>query len=404
MFEPIPDKTYEEAGRIIRAAESPDGTLLQHESLPNVQLIVAAAAIALERGAPNLLYDAHDQEAQRYLQQGTTEWRLMHQAVARAIEQDRTGRTLFEEQSDLLTHIVSDVVVMAQARKLDFAIRTNDPNIDAGLPAPSLQTVELARRDAGLAAEIKQVSLGLYYNLDPTRQQAVDTDLKLGRLLGPELQRSVRDADGVLFDRAARAGLEEHRRDVDFGPNEPFFEAVRPEFIRRAGELASSPERSDIGRAVSIHVEYRGASNQFAAMTMVSGVDTDDPHALLARARMVQEASLGRTKLAPQEMAARIEADRKVMEAADMELAIAEPGESQRYTDMDLGHIMMGAYHRLDRKHQATISEALDRAEGVSPLASMQMEMISRDIDTRARAPAVEAKRRMAASMGGPSF
>jgi len=86
MYGKIADDTYRQAGEIIDAAHG--GVTKGTSGLPNLSHLAAAAAVAMEKGAPNTLYDGHASTAESYISNGSKEWRMLHNAVARVIDVD----------------------------------------------------------------------------------------------------------------------------------------------------------------------------------------------------------------------------------------------------------------------------------------------------------------------------
>lgn len=392
MFNTIEDATYGRAGEIIDAVHS--GTPKGSPGLPGLSNMVAGAALAMERGAPNALYEAHASKAESYVSRGSNEWRMLHRAVARVIDVDARDPARFEDSGDVLRHIVADV--SHQARHARLAGALDLPDLAPRVPVDMRDVLAKAAGRPELRAEITSRAMGAYHELSAADQAATANEMKTGSALAPALSQEVRRIT-LAMDKASDESLywDNMRSNPGrAGEAADAFRAIPVEAVTKVDALLSKGVSTgdnalDIG--IRAHAALDPKPNGMEAMSNVMGADTSDVAALMARARMVDDVDRGTFLGGPAEMARRIESDRLLMDAGQHDVTVHDrPGDRLR---------AVGAYHSMVAADRAIVQETLALERNVPALTALRLDMEVHE--PRREAVTLSAQRQAAMAMQG---
>ena len=189
-FRQVEDEVYGKAGDAVRAATRPDPDT-SHEG--RADLVSAAAALVLERAMPNLFAKTHETSADRYLEQGTREWRALHGATARYIDKSINEPEAIKSPGEGVGMIVSDVIQRVSAHKIVNAAGNRE--IIPLLNEDQAILMHMARQDQRLLLDFSHISTGSVDRISP------DMSDSLAEVLGGRLDNGLEHE----IDRAARA-------------------------------------------------------------------------------------------------------------------------------------------------------------------------------------------------------
>jgi len=370
-FRQISDEVYGEAGAILRYVHK-GGTPPEVEVLPEFERIVAASALALEKAAPNLLYSSHETEAERWVQEGTNEWRMMHQATARAIDMHRSREAQFDEPNDVMTYILADVATQAQARKLDLAIRLGKP-FEEGLTESQVNTVEYARGDKDVTMDIRNETAGRYELLDSYAQRDIASDLVAGTYLSKELKAEISASysiiDQAMRDRGSDARyIDERIADLnDF--QRPLFNEIDPANVARVDFLSRGEVRTPSSQEAGVmaHERLFPTEGKIPFETLV------------ARARVLGD--MDDRYETPSAVAIAIEADRHAISKARGTFSIDDGTQTQR--DEVVGH--GDEHHRLPKDLQAELFREIRTGVDLPMLTAVRLARAAEEISEEGR-------------------
>ena len=373
QFRQIPDEVNKEAGDILRYVHK-GGPRPEIEVLPGFEQIVAASALALEKAAPNLMYTSSATPAERWVEEGTNEWRMMHRSVARTIDMHRQGTELFEEPSDVMNHILSNVVMQSEARRMDTAIRLLDPAFEQGLTESQIDTVRYAKDDPDVAGQIRDEAMGAYERAPDYAQREISSSLLTGDRLSPALKAEVSAAYDIVTRELNDLG--ENNRYVtgrtgdfqDFG--KPLFSEITPAQIADADRLAHAPDH------VYSNLEIAVVAHERIHPTTPGGIQ--DFEARVARARAL--ADMDDRWEDPRRIAVVIEADRIEIEKARRVWGDIDGGTPVR--DMLLAETLARGdeHHKLGTDEAIGLFQAIRGADEVPGLTAMRLSRAAVDV------------------------
>lgn len=307
----------------------------------SMDLVAAGAALAMERGAPQLMGETHDTTAGRYLESGTLAFRKLTAGVARAIEQGR------QSPSENLRLVVADVCQQVSAMKIVAAAGNSD--FESGLNEAQRTLALHAREDPSFRREMSAIRFGNYHELSPAMSASVAEALR--RPLSPDLERAVVDLSVSVDSIARRAhGV---AADLERFPDEEHMRAVIA--FHSQGRATGS---SSVDGALGI-LRDRGDGMDFGEM---------EPAKHVAQARLVANAPTLEGRSAAQ-IASWAAGDARIMTTA-MEEVVSSPRPSR-----DLELIALGRYDELGEGRGAAIMDTVTR-EGMTPaLDRVAMEL-----------------------------
>lgn len=382
MFDAIDDSTFSEAERAIRSART--GDPYRNDRLPGLEHLIAATAVAIEKGNPRLVHETSYSQAGKYLEEGATEWRMMHRAVARAIDVDRAEPTTFGEPRDLMTHIASDVATQATFSRLDRAVR--DPDLGAPGTEWMRRFADMARMDSDIARDVSIQAQGQYERLEQPAQVLLAKGL-IGEK-GSILSRQMREQIDEAAVRLARSGEDSMHRDaqVSYGAGHAagaVFEDVRTESVQAANTLLDrgvSTGNPVVDRAILAHASVRDQAAGTDPTPSASDAPSRDPVSLIAYARAIQDMSPDRKSDSPvtgpwssADLAGRIEADRTTMQDA-----------KRIHPDTQGGRwrvLASGRYQDLDHDGQVDVWRNLETASGVPPVMLARLALAADSVE-----------------------
>jgi hypothetical protein len=375
QFREIPEETFREASEIMRAV-SGRGPRPDLEVMPGFEGMVAGAAVALEKGAPNLVADNVPLSTTRMFDEATPEYRMLHRSVARAIDVHRQEPWHFEEPNDVMNHIASDMWTQGRASRMDLAVSNSHASFQEGLTASERGVVRYARESEHVARDVSAQVTGSYELMDDYSQKEIRRDLSSGDVLPKEVKASISESYDVVslnVEHVSRnADLMNRLGDLqDYGM--PVFKTPLPEHFERAQALADGRTQpvGEVDRAIVAHAAL---SSGQSPLDLGTGFATS-PHAkgdidrIDAYSRALSDFS---ERGAPaSQVANRIEGD------------LAAVVEARRVMANDLGRDEMPEgtaniahrqrYAELDVSTQASLYARLESGEHVPALASIRL-------------------------------
>ena len=334
-FRQIDDSFYKQAGEAIDASR-PSGA--EYPEYDSADLVAAAAAVALERGAPNLMAKSYETAADRYLHQGTREWRALHGAVARFIETDLNESEAISSRGDGVRMVVADVLQTVSAGKVVQAAGNKD--LEAILNAEQMELMKMSRESIGFLKDMSSISRGDFSSVS----DEVGTSLKSsldgpvpGRL-GQEVSLLSRAVDGIV-DRDEALSERASAREGGFGQFSPIsdrsFRVV--EEFHRDGKSSGDEALDATMKLLADQGHMKGTY-----------LSQQEP-IFVAQARLHQEGATGVSQ-APADLASMALSDVAIMNAARadfMEDSVDSTIKGE------------GAYHLLDEGQRASIERQI---------------------------------------------
>lgn len=345
----IPDSVYKDAGDVLAyvggTKEYPDIGLE-----PGFDLAVAAAGVALERGAPSTFYESRPLQAESLFRAGSQEWRTMHNAVARVLDMQRQGHEM--SNGTVVKHIVSDVVEQASARRTLNALKLGAP-FEEGMSDAEKGRVQEAKSSKSAEGSLHHELIGAWHQLPEKVQENIFHSFSDGSRLSDRLKNEVAIASNAIteiWERQEAAEVSAQVRiDKSLDYDTPIFKEPTQEQVDRidnllAGKFSPSSgvesiilshaiDNADMdGNTFAIPAYYR-AQNEFAEMGSSAAI------------------------------LSYIEADRNISEKEKEEM---EPGEKTMKA--------AGLYHLLSHSEQREVLMGISGGGGVSPLQEMRAE------------------------------
>lgn len=368
MIDQVSDEINREAGDVIRAV-SGKGPRLEVEPHPGFEAIVAGAAKALEKGAPHALYDSRSTPAERWLEDGTNEWRHFHSATALALNNARgKGEIVVSTTEEIMTHIVSDVLTQTGAKRMSMAVADRHPAFSRGLTEQQRDRVEDAR-DRSHPEErqgIRYESYGAYSQVSGTRQRDLATDFETGRALSTDMRSEIY-AIAALIDKDR----------ADLGPiNRAADERVADFQEDGKGALFNPVTSKHYDRVEELRGGARPESKvEAAVLTHIQTVPDQGRESIANGARAQALADLDGAWISVPQMAQRIESHRMEVENA----------RTRAYEDIEdpsmPPHVEQMAYFRpseMDREVQAAFYSNIESRERVNPMMGMELAVLGK--------------------------
>ena len=207
-FRQIDDSFYKQASEAINASTDAGSVYPEHDS---AELVAAAAAVALERGAPRLIAQTYDIGADSYLKQGSQAWRKLHPAVARFVETDLNKSERISSRGDGVRMVVAEVIQAESANKVVMAAGNKD--FEDMLNPEQTELMKMARGSHSFLRDLSSISTGSFDRLSPETAESlkVALDAPIPGKLGQEVSLLSRAVDGIvdrqetLDDKLSRA-------------------------------------------------------------------------------------------------------------------------------------------------------------------------------------------------------
>lgn len=242
VFNEISDKTYGLAGELIRSVEG-KGDRPEVEIFPGFEAMIAGTAVAMEKHAPHALYSSHESTADRWVKQGTNEWRHMHTAVARVMDMHANAQfDMRPKPEDVMSFMAADLIHQTSFARVDTAIRLKDPAFREDLTSEQNEMAERGLHDKAYASDISRKRIGLYHNLPTYEQREIGETLLKGDNLPEGMSGTLKEMSkriqAEIWDVGHRA-RDIDARIADFHEfAKPLFRPVTDEHIDRADRLA----------------------------------------------------------------------------------------------------------------------------------------------------------------------
>lgn len=299
-FRTIDDSFHQQAGQAIKAASDAGFVYPEYD---NAELVAAAAAVALERGAPRLIAQSYDIGADSYLKQGSQAWRKLHPAVARFIETDLNESEKIADRGDGVRMVVADVVQAESARKVVMAAGNKD--FEDTLNPEQLELMKMARGSQSFLRDLSNISIGSLDRLSEETASSLEQALNapIPGKLGQEVSLLSRAVDGIVDREEA---LDERMRaaEGDYLEFQPISDTYRRQVMEFHAEGTST-----------------GVNAVDSAMSLLKDMDRipenmnpNDP-IMIAQARLLQE-SMVDVSQAPSDLAAMALSDAAIMNDA----------------------------------------------------------------------------------------
>lgn len=321
-FRTIDDSFHQLAGQAINAATDAGVVYPEYD---NAELVAAAAAVALERGAPRLIAQSYDIGADSYLKQGSQAWRKLHPAVARFIETDLNESEKITDRGDGVRMVVADVVQAESARKVVMAAGNKD--FEDTLNPEQLELMKMARGSQSFLRDLSNISIGSLDKLSEETASSLEQALNapIPGKLGQEVSLLSRAVDGIVDREEA---LDERRRaaEGDYLEFKPISDTYRRQVMEFHAEGTST-----------------GVNAVDSAMSLLKDMDRipenmnpNDP-IMIAQARLLQE-SMVDVSQAPSDLAVMALSDAAIMNDARRKIAL----DPKPFPELDA--IGQGAY------------------------------------------------------------
>lgn len=408
-FGMIEDATYREASVVMRAV-SGRGPKPEVEVMPGFENMVAGAAIAMEKGAPNLIADTVPLSAAGMFEEGTREYGMLNRSVARAIDVHRRKPWHFEEPNDVMNHVASDMWMQGRASRMDLAISNSHEAFQEGLTASEKGVVRYAREDDLVKADVAAQVTGSYERLDAYSQREVGRDLFSGEVLPKEVRDSISQSYAIVSDGIERTFRTADRMDRlgdlhDFSM--PVFRTPLPEHHERAQALVEGRTQpvGEIDKAIVAHaaLSARQAPDELGSGFAVSAGRRGDVDRVDAYARALSD--FGDRGERASQIALRIEADLSAVTHARRLVALdpdraADPdmvniAQRQRYAELPIQR-QAALYSELEDGSHVPGMAALRLGHGVAAVASGELgiarEAAVRDVEPTRPRPDVAAR------------
>jgi hypothetical protein len=350
-FRNLGDEFRVQATEAIAASGKPGTEYSEYDS---ADLVAAAAAIALERGAPNLFASTHETKAARYMEQGTREWRALLDATARFIEKDVNGSEAIGSRGEGVGIVVADVLQTVQAHKILSAAGNKD--MELLLNDHQKGIMEEARKDQGLLRDMSFISRGMFESLSPEMAESLETALAtpLGGRLGEEVSLMKRAVDGIVDRDEQRS--EEMRMNEEayrgFSPiSDSAFERVE-RFHREALSTGDKPLDKAMNLLTSQGMMDRGSLSWSNPM-------------MIAQARIYQEGYSGFTP-ASADLASMAVSDANIIQAARHDF---------KDTSVENDFKGEGHYHLLEDREAIRIERQIMFADATPPIDKVRLEV-----------------------------
>ena len=388
VFSELSYAAEREASAVI-AAVAGRGPRPEVEVMPGFEAMVAGAAVALEKGAPHLVADNSRLSTERLLNEATPEGRMMHRAVARAIDIHRDGPDRLDDAGGVMTHVAADVHVQGRASRMELAVSHSHATFQEGLTATEAGVVRYARESMAVRHDVTAQAEGRYERLVEQSQREMRRDLIAGEVLPLESRQSIARSREVVersVEHASRTSdMIDRLGDLhDFG--KPVFATPRAEHVERAQALASGRTQpvGEVDRAIVAHSTASRAQSfdDLGSGMATSANDRGEVDRMDAYSRALADFA-GRNPTAAQ-AALRIEGDlhevleaRRDMKGPDATEVVANVAHRQRYAELPV-------------ETQAELYSRLETGERVPAMAVVRLGQAVQDVE---RGQAVERER-----------
>lgn len=369
QFNKLSEVVLKEGRDVVDAALKAGGeTTYRSYDIAEFPQEVALAALVMTKGTAMETKHLGGLDATDYLREDGPGRPYMERAAALVLDRQRSRSFISEEHGDASKHMVNDIINQIEADAMHRAI--TDPSIERHLTDSQRGTVEYAKEDPDVVVDIKAISEGRYQELGSYIQGDVSSYLA-NHSLSPEMRDVHLKGAELLYKRSEM--LQERASDmnselgdfVDFGT--PLFKPVEAGSMQKVDDLIqrgqSTGDRT-ADAAIMAHADLH-VSKGMESPIKLNGIDTDDPQALTARARLVQDVANGRSFGNADDAVKRIEADRVAMHT----------GSNRVATQNTIGDNIQsrGEYELLSEEKQKGIYNDLETGDKVSPVVGLRM-------------------------------
>ncbi len=385
MFRNVDDEHYGEAADIIAAAG--DARKAGSVDMREASLI-AAAALSLEKGAPHALYQSHATTAERYLQQGTREWRFLQGATAHYLAEKRGGNEDLAKPQEGLEFILNDARLRMTAARVTSALQLSD--LRASL-TPLEDAVYLnAKNDPKMTAALGHVQVGNYPALSDDMQKEFHENLT-APLQGKELRSAMIEQLGNMItsehnDLMSEKALERKKAwETHFGQIDIDAKANANAFFR--GDHGSLSQRE--GEALRLFTQMRGHEPDDSGRYDVSAYEER------AAARYLDDNARGEAGTVTQSVK-RMITDVQLQEEAAMRVIKNGPSFVEEHGLVRQGDdeiVAVGRYDEASEPAQDILAFHLATASYTAPLQKLRIEATSGFVETEfEKEKSIEAK------------
>lgn len=373
MFREIPDETYEKAGRLIKAVSMPDAGG-EDRALVDV---VAGAALALEQGASNALYNTVPMKTAQLLRQGTNPWQFLHRSTARyldEIEHNGDHVTLKDGSPNALrgvSFIVNNAKLQMTAHRVNGALKMRD--LMPRLGEAELELFEEAKRDEGFAESLRHVEVGQYDRLDQDYQADLHDSLA-SPVLNPELREAVVEYAGHI-DSARSIDASSVSRQFAENPWEMGFDPLNRDVLAKVESYYQTWDSKDLNEWEKQTLDEFAKLREFGAETG-SGLATS--WEINAAARALQDPRSAENDLA-------LNVSRMVSDAGHQNEASARliaGGHVNFRAREDDRAVAAGRYHEASEQAQDTLAMEIAGGALTSPIDRLRIEKVAGFVET----------------------
>lgn len=373
MLREVSERTYDEATRIINAAQQPKAGSADLDTSE----VVAGAALALEHGAPHVLYETRALKAERLLQQGTREWRFFQRATANWLDQMSQGEAGFQddfrpEPRKGISFVVNDVSMQMMADRISKAIEM--PDLALGL-SPYERPVYLNAKNDGVYAEmISEISAGNYSKLAES-----DRNDLFAAFAGPVQSEKLREAvieQAGYIETLRVLDYTVAEREFDRKPWENHFVELKEESVRKVIDYYKEGKDDDLTKGEAHMLDEFAKLRQFEQAKPVE--DDRMPwmaskQEVTAAARVLQDERSAQNPLSVN-LARMVTDVRHQLRASERFYENNYRSEEAREDDR---HVSMGNFHKVSEEAESILAGELSTGDLTTPLERLRIEKAS---------------------------
>ena len=350
--------------------------------------LIAAAALTLEKGAPHALYQSRETPAERYLLQGTREWRFLQGATAHYLAEKQGGNEAMQNPQSGLEFILNDARLRMTAARVSSAIE--DSYLRETL-TPLEDAVYLNAKDnKEMTAALERVRVGDYTALTETMQKEFHENLT-APVQGNELRTAMIEQLGnvvtsehndLMSEKALdrKKAWETHFREIDVDA-----QANSAAFFRGNDSHLAQSEKE----ALRLFAHMRGHEPSASGRYDISAYEKR------AAARFLDDHARGEAGT-PTQSVKRMITDAQLQEEAAMRVIMNGPSFVEEHGNIRHGDdelVAAGRYDEASEPAQDILAFHLANASYTTPLQKLRIEATSGFIETEfEKDKSIEAK------------
>lgn len=380
-FKEVDDHSRVQAGEAIRTALGNGNNV----SRPNQSLeyVAAGAALALERGAPNLMTLSYGLDAGDYLNEGSRAWSSLHGALSQVINTDLDEAKPIPSYGDLVKQTVGNVLQTSSARQVLMAAGNNDMRM--GLNDAQLSLVDMCREDQGLLRQMSFIAVGSYERLSPEMSEGLADALSqpIPGKPGLEAESVAKSVDSLVNRLEILHGNYENTNDG----LSPRFMPISQDSLNKVVDFHNTPFPEESKSTGDPKIDA-AMSILFDQERVPMNLDVNNP-IMIAQARLIEEGASRYTD-SPADLAAMAITDARIMTQATSHMMdldfetnhIADRRHVVAFAGMnaaDLESVSKGEYHKIDPSHQDNVAYAMALGTAVPPIDRLRLEVATQN-------------------------